>query len=385
LAQAITQVVLQSSFSFRMKVGAFVLALVTNADTEKTFDQFLLDHGKSYGQEERVIRFKIFEENLAKAKQAQSTSDSATFGITQFSDISEVEFLVRMGLKYPEEWNRKPVDNIFSNDELAVAPASVDWRELGAVTQVKDQGHCGSCWAFSTIGNIEGQHFRATGELVTLSEQELTSCDNKDGGCQGGLMTQAFDFIVQDRYGEVVKSDWYPYTSNDGISPGCGGIDGKHTLCKGSGAGTDAWCTQFCYNAQGKALCTPDLCDCSPTGEHVGAKISGHESLPQDEDQLAAYVAQHGPVSIAVGVPLGSVWQSYTGGILTRAQCGASPPNHGVLLVGFNKDEGYWILKNSWGTKFGEAGFIRLEYGQNTCNLVHDASSSTGASMAAVV
>lgn len=294
--------------------------------------------------------------------------------------MTEDEFSVRLGLKYPEGWEPEPVDDIFSSEELAKAPAAFDWRTKGAVTAVKDQGHCGSCWAFSTIGNIEGQHFIATGESVMLSEQELTSCDTEDGGCQGGLMTQAFDFIVSQREGEVVRGDWYPYTSGDGTTYGCGGIDGKYTLCKGKRAGTDAWCTQFCYNAQGKALCTPDLCDCSSTGEHVGAKISGHKVLPKDEDQLAAYLAQNGPISIAVGVPLGSVWQSYTGGILTQAQCGSSPPNHGVLLVGFNKDEGYWIVKNSWGTKFGEEGYIRLEYGQNTCNIVADASSSTGAS-----
>jgi len=365
-------------------VVGFASLLCASADVEKAFLQFQIDHGKLYDGAEKVKRFQVFAENFARIAPLQSSSQNATFGITQFSDMTDEEFSVRLGLKYPDDWTHEPVDDIFSADELRATPSSVDWRTKGAVTPVKDQGHCGSCWAFSTIGNIEGQHFLATGESVTLSEQELTSCDTHDGGCQGGLMTQAFDFIVQDRYGEVVKSDWYPYTSNDGSLPGCGGIDGKYTLCKGFGAGTDSWCTQFCYNAQGKALCTPDLCDCSPTGEHVGAKISGHKSLPQDEDQLAAYVAQNGPVSIAVGVPLGSVWQSYTGGILTRSQCGASPPNHGVLLVGFNKEQGYWIVKNSWGEKFGESGYIRLEYGKNTCNLIHDASSSTGASIAFV-
>lgn len=368
-----------------MKGLSSLLVVAASADNLKAFDDFLMQHDKVYNDDEKIARFTIFEENLVRAQRMQASSPSATFGITQFSDMTETEFSVRLGLKYPEGWERQPVANIFSDEQLLTTPTSVDWRELGAVTPVKDQGHCGSCWAFSTIGNIEGQHFIATGNSVSLSEQELTSCDTHDGGCQGGLMTQAFDFIVQERYGEVVTSEWYPYTSNDGSLPGCGGIDGKYTLCKGSGAGTDAWCTQFCYNAQGKALCTSDLCDCSPTGMHVGAKITGHRSLPQDEEQLAAYVAQNGPVSIAVGVPLGSVWQSYTGGVLTRAQCGASPPNHGVLLVGFNKEQGYWIVKNSWGAKFGESGYIRLEYGKNTCNLVHDASSSTGASLAVVV
>merc|ERR1712000_325463 len=147
----------------------------------------------------------------------------------------------------------------------------------------------------------------------------------------------------------------------------------------------DAWCTQFCYNQQGKALCTDDLCDCSSTGEHVGAKISGYKKLPKDEDQLAAYLAQNGPISVGVAVPLGAVWQGYTGGILTAHQCPASSPNYGVLLVGYNKDEKYWVVKNSWGTKFGESGYIRLEYGTNTCGLASDPSSSTGASATSLV
>merc|ERR1711964_785287 len=135
----------------------------------------------------------------------------------------------------------------------------------------------------------------------------------------------------------------------------------------------------------GKALCTPDLCDCSSTGEHVGVKITGSRSLPKDENQIAAYLAQNGPLSIAVGVPLGRVWQGYTGGIMTSSQCPASPPNHGVGLVGYNKNEGYWIVKNSWGSSFGESGYIRLAFGTNTCNLAKDVSTSTGASFASLV
>jgi len=369
-----------------MKAVAFSLLVQTNGvDVEESFNQFLTAFGKSYDSTEHSLRLETFKKHLADVEELNKASSDASFGITQFADMTDEEFDVRLGLKYPSDWTPPEVEDIFSDEELAAAPDSKDWREQGAVAPVQDQGHCGSCWAFSTAVNLEGQHFLATGQMVKVAEQELVSCDTKDGACQGGLMTQAFQWITQDRYGELVREDWYPYSSHDGAVAGCGGIDGKYTLCKGSGAGTDAWCTQFCYNAQGKALCTPDLCDCSSTGQHVGVKISGYKSLPNNENQIAAYLAQNGPLSIAVAVPLGRVWQGYTGGIMSASQCPASSPNHGVGLVGFNKAEGYWIVKNSWGTGFGEKGYIRLAFGHNTCNLGHDVSTSTGASLTSLV
>jgi len=366
-------------------IGLSMLAIAHGLNVEESFDAFLSAHGKSYDVEEYAVRLEIFKNHVAEVETLNKASADASFGITQFADMTDDEFAVRLGLKYPPGWKAPEVENIYSDEEVQAAPDSFDWRKEGAVAPVQDQGHCGSCWAFSTAVNLEGQHFKATGQLVKVSEQELVSCDTKDSGCQGGLMTQAFQWISGDRYGEVVRGDWYPYTSEDGSVPGCGGIDGKYTLCKGRGGGTNAWCTQFCYNAQGKALCTPDLCDCSSTGAHIGATISGFRSLPRDENQIAAFLAQNGPLSIAVAVPLGRVWQGYTGGIMTVSQCPASVPDHGVGLVGYDKGKGYWIVKNSWGTSFGESGYIRLAFGTNTCNLAHDVSTSTGASFASLV
>jgi len=273
---------------------------------------------------------------------------------------------------------------VYNAAELAAAPTSMDWRQQGAVSPVKDQGHCGSCWAFSTTGNIEGQAFIALGSLPVLSEQELVSCDYDDSGCKGGLMDQAFGWLSSVRSGQILTESYYPYESGDGTTRGCGGTAGKYVLCRGKGgSATDAWCTQFCNDNQGKSLCTPDLCDCTPTGAHLGATISGFIDLPKSEDQLSAWLAQHGPISIGVAVPLGAFWQSYTGGIMTESACpGSATPNHGVLLVGYDLKEKYWIVKNSWGGDFGEKGYIRLEYGTNTCNLVFSPSSSQVPSLA---
>lgn len=200
------------------------------------------------------------------------------------------------------------------------------------------------------------------------------SCDTEDGGCQGGLPYDAFAWLVSERSGEIVTESYYPYKSADGARRFCGGMDGQYLLCRAVGSGaTDAWCTQFCYDPQGKVLCTPDMCDCSSDGQHVGATITGFVDLPKDEEQLSTWLAQNGPISIGVSA---SPWHVYTGGIMSVSDCPAYPPSHGVLLVGYDKAEKYWIVKNSWGKDFGEDGFIRLEYGTNTCNLKNAASSS---------
>jgi len=318
------------------------------------------------------------------AEEAQQLHPRASFGVTKFSDLTPEEFARRHGLLSSSK-PHKPSVPLFTNEEIAARPTSFDWRDQGALTPVKDQKHCGSCWAFSTTGNIEAQTFIATGKLPNLSEQELVSCDFDDGGCQGGLMDQAFTFLRDERSGEIVTESYYPYVSSDGITRGCGGDDGKYTLCRGKGgAASDAWCTQFCYDKMGKALCTPDQCDCSSTGQHVGAKITGYEDLPSDEDQLSTWLAQHGPISIGVCVPLGTVWQGYTGGILDSTACPPNDPNHGVLLVGYDLSEKYWVVKNSWGADFGEQGYIRLAYGTNTCSLTRTPSTSKVVSVSVV-
>lgn len=206
---------------------------------------------------------------------------------------------------------------------------TVDWVKAGAVTPAKDQGQCGSCWAFSTIANIEGQWKLAGNPLTSLSEQELVSCDKSDSGCSGGLMPSAFKLLKNSNSGKVYTESSYPYTSGRGSSGSC-----------------------------------------SKSGKKVGATISGSLAISGSEGQLATWCNKNGPVSIAVDA--GS-WQSYRSGILTN--CGGKKLDHGVTIVGYESGS-YWKIKNSWGSSYGENGYIRVKRGVNCCGLNNDCSSS---------
>jgi C1A family cysteine protease len=219
---------------------------------------------------------------------------------------------------------------------LAIIKATngtLDWRTKGAVTAVKDQGQCGSCWAFSTTGNIEGQWKIKGHALTSVSEQELVSCDTIDSGCNGGLMDNAFDWLVQSRKGVIATETSYPYVSGGGNVP-----------------------------------------KCKTTGLVNGATITGHKDLPKDETQMAALLASGGPIAIAVDA---TSFQSYTGGILTN--CISQQIDHGVLLVGYGVSgtTSYWIIKNSWAASWGEQGYIRVKQGSNECLITSYPTTAT--------
>jgi len=215
------------------------------------------------------------------------------------------------------------------------APEKVDWREEGAVTPVKDQGQCGSCWAFSTTGSLEGAHFRALGKLVSLSEQQLVDCSKKYGnnGCNGGLMDNAFQYVKEN--GGLDTEDSYPYHM-------------KQEKCH--------------FN---KAA--------------VGSLCSGFVDVPQgDEQALMEALAVNGPVSVAIDVTENN-FMLYKEGVFTDTSCKntADDLNHGVLVVGYGTDEGqdFWIVKNSWSSKWGESGYIRMARNKNNmCGIATVAS-----------
>jgi len=208
------------------------------------------------------------------------------------------------------------------------AAASVDWRTKGIVTPVKDQGQCGSCWAFSTTGSTEGAVAQKTGNLVSLSEQQLVDCSTAQGnqGCNGGLMDYGFQYII----------------SNKGIT-------------------SEA---SYPYKATGPNTCTK--------GKAVAATISSFQDVATTETALLAAVAKQ-PVSVAIEADQ-EAFQFYSGGVLTAA-CGTNL-DHGVLAVGYGTDSGtdYWIVKNSWGASWGESGYIRLVRGKNQCGIADAAS-----------
>lgn len=314
-------------------VAVSVRALYVDDAVDSKFTAFKTTHGKVYATaEEEAFRKKVFAQNMRTAANLRAANPFASFGATQFADLTLEEFRTRyipgaeMFAKALQ--SRGPL----VGDRNAAAPPSADWREKGAVTPVKDQGSCGSCWAFSAIGNIEAVWKLAGNPLTPLSEQMLVSCDNVDGGCEGGLMDDAFDWIVNSHKGEVYTEESYPYTSGGGSTASC-----------------------------------------QLNGE-VGAIVTGHVDVENDENAIAAYLAEHGPLSIAVDA---STWQFYFGGVMSL--CFSQQLNHGVLLVGYDDTANppYWIVKNSWGPTWGEEGYIRIEKGKNACMMKEYVCSAT--------
>ncbi|KAH7440307.1 hypothetical protein KP509_04G100700 [Ceratopteris richardii] len=293
------------------------------------FEAWNLKHGKHYTAAQRLEksrRFHIFRENLMRID-AHNKKEGSTFklGLTRFADLNQEEFKQsrRLGLKLPvhrlgslrHHSNRKPAPSSIVND-LA---GSVDWRSLGAVTSVKDQGMCGSCWAFSATGAIEGANAIATGSLVSVSEEELVTCSSASG-CDGGLMDEAFEWVINN--GGIATEETYPYSSYSGISAACNtGLE-----------------------------------------QYKSVSIDGYADVtPYSEEALMEAVSKQ-PVSVAIEA---SAWdfQLYAEGVY-NGTCSSDPYdiNHGVLLVGYGSDNGvnYWIVKNSWGSSWGDGGYIRM-------------------------
>lgn len=272
-------------------------------------------------------RFEIFKDNMDKAKQHNSEGHGFTMGVTPFADQTEAEFQA-----FLERGARKPVDSEphiqFDATKFADTPDSMDWTSKGAVTPVKDQGQCGSCWAFSTTGSLEGANFlHGSGVLASLSEQELVDCSGSTGnqGCNGGLMDDAFKWIKSNG---ICLESAYPYT-------------GRDSSCK-------------------KSQCTSTIATVKSWTDVHG------------EDDLTTAVGNVGPVSIAVDANL--KWQLYTGGVMSASFCPKSSLDHGVLAVGYDKSAGYWKIKNSWASTWGEKGYVRIVYGSNACGLANQPS-----------
>ncbi|AYU78252.1 cysteine peptidase A (CPA) [Leishmania donovani] len=299
------------------------------------YGRFKKRHGKPFGEDaEEGRRFNAFKQNMQTAYFLNAHNPHAHYDVSgKFADLTPQEFAkLYLNPNYYARHGKDYKEHVHVDDSVRSGVMSVDWREKGVVTPVKNQGMCGSCWAFATTGNIEGQWALKNHSLVSLSEQVLVSCDNIDDGCNGGLMEQAMQWIINDHNGTVPTEDSYPYTSAGGTRPPC------------HDNGT------------------------------VGAKIAGYMSLPHDEEEIAAYVGKNGPVAVAVDA---TTWQLYFGGVVTL--CFGLSLNHGVLVVGFNRQAKppYWIVKNSWGSSWGEKGYIRLAMGSNQCLLKNYAVTAT--------
>eukprot|EP00604_Paraphysomonas_vestita_P001122 CAMPEP_0174819510 /NCGR_PEP_ID=MMETSP1107-20130205/2783_1 /TAXON_ID=36770 /ORGANISM="Paraphysomonas vestita, Strain GFlagA" /LENGTH=292 /DNA_ID=CAMNT_0016033151 /DNA_START=196 /DNA_END=1074 /DNA_ORIENTATION=- len=283
---------------------------------------------------EEQSRFQKFVENLSLIDQRNNeerlAGGSATHGITQFSDLSQKEFaeifLTLDVTRMPQVANETLVTDV----KPYTGPAGlVDWTSK-YLTPVKNQGYCGSCWAFSASEQIESDAIRQFGWSKTtsgwLSPEQLVDCDNRSSGCNGGWPEWAYDYV--NRAGGIELETDYPYSAYYGNSGSCKATSSKFK---------------------------------------VG--VSSYKTLAQSESTIASYVQGTGPVSVCIDA---SNWNSYTGGILSS--CGTSV-NHAVQAVGVDSSSGgYWKVRNSWGASWGEAGFIRLKYGSNTCNIRYKAS-----------
>jgi C1A family cysteine protease len=270
---------------------------------------------KKYASKDQDYRMSVFYSNYQRIqKHMSNTKRTYDMDFNGFMDLTTAEFK-KFYNGFATKTTRKEAPVV---GELA---ASVDWRTKGAVTPIKDQGQCGSCWAFSTTGAIEGFHFLKTGTLTSYSEQQLVDCSTSYGnqGCNGGLMDQAFQFIEASG---ITTESAYPYLAYD----------------------------ESCQKS---------------TGEY---KISQYQDVPQgDANSLLAAVNKQ-PIAVAVDA---ENWQFYSGGVFSDC---SDNLDHGVLLVGY--DSTALIVKNSWGSSWGENGYIRLAKG-NTCGIANAASYPT--------
>jgi len=279
-------------------------------------------HAKEYIQDaaEFARRFEIFQDNLAYVLEYNAVHASHWLHLNSFADLTVEEYRgFYLGLSVTEEAlaaraSRAEAPFVHADVE---AEATVDWRKSGAVSEVKNQAQCGSCWAFSTTGSIEGINQIFTGKMVSLSEQELVDCDPSDNGCQGGLMDNAFQYII--RNGGIDTEKDYPYHATAGS------------------------------------------CNGPKKNRHI-VSIDSFEDVPQNSEAALMKAVTKQPVSVAIQADQ-RAFQLYGGGVLD-AECGTQL-DHGVLAVGYDSGEGYWIVKNSWGDWWGEKGYIRLAFGKN--------------------
>lgn len=279
-------------------------------------------------------RYSVWKTNLAMVEEHNKNVDKHgyTLGMNEYSDLTSEEFV-----KMLNGYKMAPLTNStrgsFKASKDFVAADNVDWRDKGAVTGVKNQGQCGSCWSFSATGSLEGQHFLKSNDLVSLSEQNLMDCSTSEGnhGCKGGLMDNAFKYIIKNNGIDTEES--YPYQAHNEI--------------------------------------------CRFKSSSIGATMTSYQDIEHgDVEALTQAIDTIGPISVAMDASR-PAFHSYRRGVYTDRTCSSRKLDHGVLAVGYGTYEGtpYFLVKNSWGESWGNEGYFMIERSSaNMCGLATQAS-----------
>jgi cathepsin L len=303
---------------------------VSEEKYQSEFASFVKRFNKQYAHDEFFGRYQIFKANYNKIRLHNMGQSTFSMAVNEFADMTFTEFHSKMtGYIHRDDALLHSLNSEGPHNNVAAPAASIDWRQKNAVTPVKNQQQCGSCWAFSTTGSTEGAHAIKTGKLVSLSEQQLVDCSAAQGnqGCNGGLMDQGFQYIITNK--GITTEAAYPYTAKDGT-------------CK--------------------------------KGQTVAATLSRFVNVKANNEADLLAAVNIGPVSVAIEADQ-QCFQFYSGGILADPSCGTQL-DHGVLVVGYGTEGGkdFWIVKNSWGASWGEQGYIRLIRNKNECGIAESPS-----------
>ncbi|XP_072449702.1 cathepsin L2-like [Chiloscyllium punctatum] len=315
-----------------------ILALASRSPFDPTLDDgwnnWKSFHNKQYEEHEKDYRRLVWEDNRRYIEQHNLEhamgKHTFTVGMNQFGDLTFDEFrhlLSASSINDAEKISSK----VFTAQQNIQLPSTVDWRPKGYVTSVKDQGQCGSCWAFSTTGVLEGQVFNKTGKLISLSEQYLMDCSRAVGnaGCKGGSVLAGFLFIKEKG---ITSEQSYPYTAKDG--------------------------------------------NCTFNQNDIVATCKGVQQIPSgSEVDLAAAVATVGPISAGIDAEHRS-FMLYKSGIFYEPRCSTTKLDHGILVVGYGTEnqKPFWIVKNSWGASWGNRGYVHMAKDlDNNCGIASNA------------